>query len=292
MNQLAGEPRTGGTGRRIVQSAPVRLILGIIWLMFVLVVGQVAVLAAGGNAFISVLAALAAAVVSLLAYAGFVRLLEGRPVSELSLLGAGREFLAGVALGAVLFSLTIGVVALFGGYQVTGTHAWTVVLPALAISITSGVMEELLFRGILFRIIEEGLGSLLALIISGLIFGLLHLTNPNASLVAGLAIAIEAGILLAAVYMLTRRLWLAIGLHLAWNLTQGGIYGVAVSGNEMEGLLDSTLTGPEWLSGGAFGAEASIVAVVVCLAASALVLWRVRQRRGWVAPFWARRSRA
>jgi len=292
MNQLAGEPRTGGTWRRIVQAAPVRLILGVIWLMFVLVAGQVAVLAAGGNAFISVLAALVAAAVSLLAYAGFVRGLERRPVSELSLPGAGREFLAGVGLGALLFSVTIGVVALFGAYQVTGTNAWTVILPALAISITSGVMEELLFRGILFRIIEEGLGSLLALILSGLIFGLLHLTNPNASLVAGLAIAIEAGILLAAVYMLTRRLWLAIGLHLAWNLTQGGVYGVAVSGNEMKGLLESRLTGPEWLSGGAFGAEASVVAVVVCLAASALVLGRVRQRGGWVAPFWARRRSA
>ena len=292
MNQLAGEPRTGGTLRRIVQSAPVRLILGFVWLVFVLVVGQVAVLLAGGHALLSVLAALVVAALSLLAYAGFVRGLERRPVHELALPGAGREFLAGVGLGALLFSLTIGLLAVFGAYQVTGINSWTVVLPVLAISITSGVVEELLFRGILFRIVEEGLGSLLALVISGLIFGLLHVGNPNATLLAGLAIAIEAGMLLGAVYMLTRRLWLAIGLHLAWNLTQGGIYGVAVSGNEMDGLLESTLTGPEWLSGGAFGAEASIVAVVVCLAASAYVLWRVRQRGGWVAPFWARRRRA
>jgi uncharacterized protein len=97
-----------------------------------------------------------------------------------------------------------------------------------------------------------------ALVISGLVFGLLHVANPNATLLAGLAIAIEAGILLGGVYMLTRRLWLAMGLHLAWNLTQGGVYGVAVSGHAMDGLLESALSGPAWLSGGAFGAEASV----------------------------------
>jgi uncharacterized protein len=292
MSQPVTSPAMGEQVRRVLYFAPVRLILGFFWLVFVLVIGQVAVLVAGANAVLSIVLALVVAAVSLLAYAGFVRLFERRPVRELALPGAAREFLIGVALGAVLFSLTIGLIALLGAYHVTGANPWTVVLPVLAISITSGIGEELLFRGILFRIMEEGLGSLWALLISGLIFGLLHVGNPNATLVAGLAIAIEAGILLGAVYMLTRRLWLAMGLHLSWNLVQGGVYGVAVSGNEMQGLLESTLSGPAWLSGGAFGAEASIFAVIVCLAASVYVLWRVRQRSGWVAPFWARRAKA
>jgi uncharacterized protein len=226
--------------------------------------------------------------VSLLAYAAFVNVVERRRPTELALGGAAAELAAGVLLGAVLFTVTIGLIWLLGFYHVNGTNPWTVLLPSLALSLMSGVTEELLFRGIVFRIMEEGLGSALALALSALFFGLLHLANPNASLVAALAIAIEAGLLLGAAYMLTRRLWLAIGVHFAWNFVQGGVFGVAVSGNETQGLLQSTLSGPALLSGGAFGAEASVFAVLACLGATAYLLWRVRQRGGWVAPFWAR----
>jgi hypothetical protein len=126
------------------------------------------------------------------------------------------------------------------------------------------------------------------LVISAVVFGFLHLIYPNATLVAAVAIALEAGILLAAAYVLTRRLWLAIGIHFAWNFTQGGIFGVAVSGNQARGLLQSTLTGPELLSGGAFGAEASLFAILVCLAAGVYLLWRAWRKGSFVTPFWRR----
>ncbi len=75
--------------------------------------------------------------------------------------------------------------------------------------------------------------------------------------------------------MLTRRLWLPIGIHFAWNFTQGGIFGSSVSGNQLgEGLLRSTLTGPDWLTGGAFGVEASIAVIAVGVVVGALILWR------------------
>jgi hypothetical protein len=161
-------------------------------------------------------------------------------------------------------------------------------VPVFAASVVSGVFEEILFRGVLFRIMEEGLGTWLALLISALIFGLLHLMNPNATLIAGVAIALEAGVLLAAAYASTRRLWLPIGLHFAWNFTQGGVFGVAVSGVNFKGLLQSTLTGPELFSGGEFGAEASIVAIVVGIAAGIYFLWRARAKGNFVKPFWQR----
>jgi hypothetical protein len=88
--------------------------------------------------------------------------------------------------------------------------------------------------------------------------------------------------------MVTRRLWLAIGIHFAWNFTQGGIFGVAVSGIQANGLLQATLSGPELLSGGAFGAEASIIAVIVCLAAGACFMWRASVKGNFVRPFWKR----
>jgi uncharacterized protein len=121
-----------------------------------------------------------------------------------------------------------------------------------------------------------------------LIFGALHLANPNATLWAGLAIAIEAGIMLAAAYVYTRRLWLPIGIHFAWNFVQGGIYGVSVSGVEAKGLLQSTLSGPALLSGGEFGAEASIFAVIVCLAAGIFFVWKSYTQGKFIKPFWNR----
>jgi hypothetical protein len=136
--------------------------------------------------------------------------------------------------------------------------------------------------------VEESLGSWLALAISALIFGLLHLANPNATLWGGIAIAIEAGVMLAAAYMYTRRLWLPIGIHFAWNFTQGAIFGVAVSGNEAKGLLQSTLSGPSLLSGGDFGAEASIFAVLICLAAGIYFLQKSSQQGKFIQPFWKR----
>lgn len=227
-------------------------------------------------------------VLVMLAYAAFVRGVERRPVADFARTGAVREWVVGLLLGFGAISLTVGVIALLGGYTVIGRNPASVLIPVLALSISSGVIEEVITRGIVFRLLEEWLGSWAALALSALIFGFMHITNPNSSVLAALAIAIEAGILLGAVYMLTRRLWLAIGLHMAWNFTQGGIYGIAVSGIEMKGLLQSTVQGPALLTGGDFGAEASLPAIVICTALGLWLLRRAHLRGHFVAPSWHR----
>ena len=193
----------------------------------------------------------------------------------------------------VLFSLVVGIIALGGGYQVIGTNGLAVVFPVIGLAIVSGVGEEILLRGLFFRLIEEWLGSWAALLLSAALFGALHLGNPNATLLAGFAIALEAGVMLAAIFMITRRLWAAIGLHAAWNFTQGGIYGIAISGNATDGLLRARISGPDLLTGGAFGAEASLPAIIVCTAFG-IGLIVLAQRRGQVLPpLWVRnRQRA
>src|SRR6202044_1080074 len=106
---------------------------------------------------------------------------------------------------------------------------------------------------------------------------------PGATFLNAAAISVEGGVLLAADFMLTRRLWLCIGIHIAWNFTQGGIFSVAVSGGKSTGLLQSRMVGPDWLTGGTFGAEASVVAVLVCLAAGiALIL--LSASKGHIVP--------
>jgi membrane protease YdiL (CAAX protease family) len=216
--------------------------------------------------------ALLLAAVILGAYWGYVRIVEQRAVTELGGRHAIRELAAGLTLGALLFSVCIAILALLGIYQVTGNNGWQPMLATVPGVILAGVLEEVAARGIIFRILEQWLGSWIALAISAAIFGLLHLLNPGATFLNAAAISIEAGILLAAAYMLTRRLWLCIGIHIAWNFTQGGIFTGSVSGGSIKGLLQSRLAGPNWLTGGGFGVEASIVAVVVCTAAGILLL--------------------
>lgn len=227
--------------------------------------------------------ALLLAAVVLAAYSAYVRAIEKRGVAELSGNRALSELGLGLTLGALLFSVTIGILALAGVYHVTGSNGWEPMLAILPASILSGVLEEVLIRGIVFRILEQRLGSWIALGISALIFGVLHLVNPGATLLNAAAISIEAGVLLAAAYMVTRRLWLCIGIHIAWNFTQGGIFSVAVSGGQSKGLLQSSMIGPEWLTGGAFGAEASVVALGVCFAAG-IALLVLAVKRGNVVP--------
>jgi membrane protease YdiL (CAAX protease family) len=219
-------------------------------------------------------------------YSLYVRAFEKRAVSEFGLQGAARELGSGILLGALLFGSVVAVLALSGMYRVDGLNSPSVLLIPFMISVFSGLFEEVLMRGILFRILEDSLGSWFALAISAVIFGALHLLNEHATVNGAVAIMLEAGILLAAAYMFTRRLWFAIGIHFAWNFTQGGIFGITISGNEpMAGLLRSSLNGPEWLTGGAFGAEASVIAVVVCLLAGVYLLARAHQKGNFIAPF-------
>jgi uncharacterized protein len=234
--------------------------------------------------------ALLLAAVVLAAYSAFVRVMEKRAVDELSGRRAMSELGFGLALGGLLFSATVGILAALGVYRVTGNNGWPAMLAILPACILAGVLEEVLIRGIVFRILEQWLGSWVALLISAVIFGVLHLLNPGATFLNAAAISIEAGVLLAAAYMLTRRLWLCIGTHIGWNFTQGGIFSVAVSGGESKGLLQSMMVGPDWLTGGTFGAEASVVALGVCFAAG-IVLIVLAIKKGNVVPaFWANRT--
>jgi len=221
------------------------------------------------------------------AYSAYVRIIEKRAVTELSGPHATRELGAGVLLGALLLSLTVGVLAALGVYQVTGNNGWAAMLATVPGFILASVLEEVVMRGVIFRILEQWLGSWIALVLSAALFGLLHLLNPGTTLLNAASIMLEAGILLAAAYMLTRRLWLCIGIHFAWNFAQGGIFSAAVSGGATHGLLQAKLVGPEWLTGGTFGVEASVVALVVCASAGLLFLIAAKRTGNVVRPSWA-----
>ena len=222
-------------------------------------------------------------------YIGFVHFVERRPVKELALPGVGREFGSGLLLGAGLYTACVLILMLFGIYRAEGLDAWYVLLPVLPMAISSAVMEELIHRGVVFRILEEYLGSWIALAVASLVFGLRHLSNPDGTLQGALFISVEAGVLLTAAFMLTRRLWLAIGFHMAWNYTQAGIFSGAVSGTGPErGLVIARIEGPELLTGGSFGLEASLIAFLLCTTAGVLLLVMTVRRGTIVPPLWRR----
>jgi membrane protease YdiL (CAAX protease family) len=233
---------------------------------------------------------LARVVPTVLAYLVLVKAVERRAVTELAARKILPDGALGIAAGLLLFSTVVGVLWLLGSYHVVGTNPHAKWLPALLTAgLGAGITEEIICRGVLYRIVEEGLGSGWALLISALLFGAAHLANPNATPWAALAIAIEAGLLFGLLYHLTRSLALCMGLHAAWNFAQGTIYGIPVSGLDADGWLVSQRTGPDWLSGGAFGAEASVVALALCSLCS-LGLLVVAVRRGTlVRPAWRRR---
>ena len=231
--------------------------------------------------------ALMSAGVGLLGYSLYVRFVETRELAEFDSRGALKELGIGYLIGTSLFAATVMCLSLLGVFKLTGIGSWSAVAWPLASAIVAGVLEEVLFRGVLFRIIEESLGSWFALAVSAGIFGLVHLNSPSPTLLGVVSIMFEAGILLASAYMLTRRLWLPIGVHIAWNFTQGGVFGIAVSGTRSDGLLRGSLTGPEWLSGGTFGAEASVVAVSLCLTVAIAFLFLASRRGHFVRPRWS-----
>ena len=224
------------------------------------------------------------AVPALLAYLLLVRFVERRPLTELAPRRLLPDGAIGAAAGLLLFSAVVGVLYLLGSYRVTGTHPDAAWLPAmLMFGLGAGIGEEIITRGVLFRIVEEGLGTWVALIVSALIFGAAHIANPGATLWSSATIAIGGGLLFGLVYHVTRSLPVCMGLHAAWNFAQGTIYGIPVSGLKADGWLVSTRSGPDWLSGGVFGAEASVIALTLC-SLGTLALLAVAVRRGSIVP--------
>lgn len=199
----------------------------------------------------------------------------------------------GLVVGSLLLLVSVGVLALIGARVFDGVNPhvpnlWPTVIQA---GLVAGVSEEIIFRGVLYRLAERGLGTWLSMLLSGLVFGAAHLGNPEATWWGALAIAIEAGLMFAVLYAITRNLVLMMGIHTAWNLMQGPVLGSVISGSSSEGsgLLRSHPAGPELLSGGAFGIEASLVTVaLLSVVTVAGAVWLHRNGRV-VAPSWRRR---
>jgi membrane protease YdiL (CAAX protease family) len=217
--------------------------------------------------------------------------LGDRPRDDLQLRDAAPSLFIGCVLGFFLFCALAGIAALFDVYNVLGWNgAGELPRDLILIGILPAFMEELFFRGILFRWIEELGGTWTAFAVTSALFGAGHAFNPGATLASSFATMIGAGVLLGSVYVLARNLWAPIGLHGAWNFTQGFVFGAPVSGKVVHGLVQADVSGPILLSGGAFGLEASMIVVVLAIPLGAGLMMLARKRGELIEPWWIRRA--
>jgi uncharacterized protein len=280
---------TGIIKQKILKSFLTKIILGLIVCLAAVIVGQQIFLKIPG---VSLLTAdvrnfakgIFVSILILSSYWFFYSKYEKRIITELSIKGLWKKLLVGILTGSGLQSLTILVIYFYGGFKIIAINPVSTLIIPFTVAFTVSIIEEILLRGIVFRITEEKWGSIIALIISGVIFGGLHLINPHVTIVSFLCITV-VGVLLAVAYMYYRNLWMPIAIHFAWNFTQNGIFGAITSGNEKtSSLLTTNITGPEMLTGGQFGPEGSIQALVFCLIASIIIIMLLNKQNKIIKP--------
>ncbi|MEU8697548.1 CPBP family intramembrane glutamic endopeptidase [Streptomyces sp. NPDC048680] len=267
-----------------------RVVRQLLAVVAVWMIGGQCVAAVDGNPWLTLVVGLLAVVLAVVSYRWVVGRTERRPVTEMAPEGAPSAVGRGVLIGVALFVAVLTNLAFAGDYAVDGLGSVTGAVGLFGVMAAAAVTEELVFRGVLFRLVEERAGTWLSLVLTGALFGLMHLLNPNASLWGAVAIAIEAGGMLAAAYAATRKLWLPMGLHFGWNFAASGIFSTEVSGNDTsKGILDSTTSGSKWITGGDFGPEGSVYSVLFGVLLTAAFMW-LAHRRGNVVPRHTRRA--
>jgi membrane protease YdiL (CAAX protease family) len=231
-------------------------------------------------------------VLFIIAYRFYTNHVEKRPALEFSSDGFAGELGRGVLYGGGLMTAVVVLLLIFGFYRIGGFNSPLILVNGLFLFGMGSFIEELIFRLIIFKLVEEFFGSWVAIAAISLLFGVAHLTNPGANIYSAVAIFFEAGLLLSAAFMYTRRIWLIWGIHFGWNFFQSGIYGIPSSGITFNGLIAPDVTGPAWLTGGAFGVEMSVAAVILGLLLGIYFLKKAISRGQIVKPSWQRKKAA
>jgi membrane protease YdiL (CAAX protease family) len=222
---------------------------------------------------------------TVVSFSWLYKVYEKRKFTEFSINGIGKNLTIGLLLGAVLYSFLILIMYLIGGYDaVISVKSFALIIPPLAMALSTSILEETLFRGFIFRIVEEKLGSYLALLISAIIFGLPHIVSDNS---VGLILAITFGLLLAIYYMYSRNLWCVIAIHFVWNFFNEYIFGINVRHSHTK-LITFKMEGTEWFAHGTFGPQAEILAGISILVVAIIFLTLCHKKGKIVKPYWTK----
>lgn len=218
----------------------------------------------------------------LAAYVAVARLYERRGLPELAF--PPLPIALGAASGAVLIGTTILVLFALPSYEVVSTRGFAGAPAVLAAILVAVVFEEVLFRGVLFRLLEKHAGTVTALVVQAAVFGSLHLFNAGTTGVTLVSVTL-LGVFWALLFVAWRNLWVVVANHAAWNATIF-LSGAPLSGQEawrQAAPIETAVEGPSWLTGGSFGPEDSAINLAVLACAVAGVAWWAK-RRGRFSP--------
>jgi hypothetical protein len=215
-------------------------------------------------------------------YALAVRWTERRAATELNPKAGSPQFLIGVVLGPALMSGAFFILWCLGIAKFAPGAGWHGLAGGLPAYFAVAILEELLFRAVLFRILEQVAGTAIAIGASAILFGIAHRLNTGATPMGVAGVTIEGGISFALLYALTRNLWLCIGMHLGWNIAEGSLFGAQVSGYAQgPSILRTTLSGPAFVTGGSFGPEGSAIVIGLFLLFAGVLGFLVVQKGEW-----------
>ena len=224
----------------------------------------------------------------LLCYRLYTKIVEHRPAYEIGAASSLKEIDVGFIIGGGLVLIIIGLLSALGYYRIAGTNHWTILIDAILLFGIGAFLQELVFRIIVFRLVEELLGTWLAVVIIALLFAAAHLGNPDASM-STTAFLVLQDLLLSAAFIYTRRIWLVWGIHAGWNFLQDGVFGMPNSGvTKLPSWITPQITGPNWLTGGGFGIEATFLVTILCLALGIFIILKAIQRGQILQPLWKR----
>ena len=214
-------------------------------------------------------------------YGTLVRLLENRSAEEIDTRKGTLAFAIGGLIGTALMTAFFLILWGFGLARITVGSGFEGIANELLVPFLTAVGEELLFRIVLFRLVEAMTGTSVSMLVSAAVFGLSHAANPGATVFTMTTLSLEAGVMLALAYVLTRNIWLAVGIHMSWNLTQSWLFGASNSGlRDPHSLFQTTFSGPAILTGGTFGPEGSILTLALSLVCSGVLIALIRSRPG------------
>jgi membrane protease YdiL (CAAX protease family) len=224
------------------------------------------------------------------AYSLYVKYIEKRKAYELLIKHSLNEFGKGFLITAVLVFIVVAFLYVLGNYQISEWNSNKLIVIDLFMKFLMGALiEEILFRLIVFKLTEELLGTWFAFGIQVLLFGFSHVLNENATIFTSLAVVIIGGVLYTAAFMYKRRLWIVLGLHTGWNFLQSGVFGMPNSGSPYEGLIIPSIQGKGWITGGSFGIEASYIAILLCLIVGVYFIMKAIKANQIVQPVWIRK---
>jgi len=231
--------------------------------------------------------AVAEAFIATTGYIFLFRIYDKRPIHELSASAFFNNATVGFLTGVALQSLFILVIYLTGTFLIVNINPVSTLISPFAFALTAGFVAEIIMIGIVFRLLEQQTGTVIALFIFIILFAILHINVKGATLISISATAMQAGLLLPAAYVYSRTLWLPIFLHFGWDFAEPGIFGgINPSASLTQGLLTSKIAGNSLFTGGETGPQDSLSSLLLCLLSGLIFLSLAKQKNNLIKPQW------